>query len=148
MLCDRPPVTNVLDNSFPGSSGLLPGDLKPQRTQPLPPEPFPLRGGLLTCLSVRPPVHLLYQLTTLHRVGGREQTVPDTNHELTPVSSCVTSSPTAATSVQGVPKPRPPSPAPRLLLLHPHTLFLFHSLTSLVLWTQVCFSGGLYSFFK
>lgn len=107
---------------------------------------LPLRGK--GCLSVRPPVHLLYQLTTLHRVGGREQTVPDTNHELTPVSSCATSSPTAATSVLGVPKPRPPSPAPRLLFLHPDTLFLFHSLTSLVLWTQVCFSGAFYAFFK
>ena len=85
-------------------------------------------GGLLTCQSVGPPVHLLYLLSTLHRVGGREQTASDRNHELIPVSSCVSSGPKVATSVLGVSKPRPLSPAPRLLFLHPDILLIFHSL--------------------
>lgn len=50
----------------------------------LPWEPFPLRRKwLLSYLSVGPAVHLLYLLSTLRTVGGREQTVSDRNHELT-----------------------------------------------------------------
>lgn len=101
---------------------MLPEALEPQRAELFLGAVPSRKEVAFSCLSVGPAVHLLYLLSTLLQVGGREdcsRQKPRT--DLLP--SCVSSSPKVTASVLGVPKPRLPLRGPKATTPPPRRSF-------------------------